>query len=195
MSAFDFARMVQLVAQIRTKPLSVDETDLSEIADQLEAAAEDILALGAERDATQAALDELLEQVRVRSPYTNGSESLASVMQRRYGRSARQWQANHDQRKAERDALRTEVELLRKELDKSAKRTPEPGELESMLAEAVDYACYWGGPVPCTDKGAGLIVFNVEFYYRERGYEVEATCEWVSGERETKPLVTVRAKP
>ena len=65
-----------------------------------------------ERDAAIAALDELTAQVELKSPVTNWSDNLANVMRVRYAREAEQWKANHDQRKAERDDLRREVDRL-----------------------------------------------------------------------------------
>lgn len=62
-----------------------------------------------ERNDLGAALDAALRT----SDY--GKEKLVTVMQRRYGREARQWQANHDQRKTERDEALARAQALEKE--------------------------------------------------------------------------------
>lgn len=51
-----------------------------------------------------------------------GDERLIDVMQRRYGREVRQWQANHDERKQERDAARAERDAARVDVDALIKR-------------------------------------------------------------------------
>jgi len=70
------------------------------------AAAEQLRAAVAERDELGAALDSALRTTDY------GKDKLITVMQRRYGRTAQQWQANHDQRKAERDAALARVREL-----------------------------------------------------------------------------------
>lgn len=55
---------------------------------------------------------------QLKSPVTGAEQTLGHLMQERYGREARQWQANHDQRKAERDAAITERDALRGEVER-----------------------------------------------------------------------------
>lgn len=83
-----------------------------EVADALEICVQDQGEIETAREAAEQALDELLEQTRVSSPMTGGSAVLANVMRERYGRSARQWQANHDLRVKERDEARARLALI-----------------------------------------------------------------------------------
>lgn len=71
-----------------------------------------ILALLAEIGELEKALDAALQK-------DIGNEKLINVMRRRYGREARQWEANHEQRKQERDTLSAENERLRAEVERS----------------------------------------------------------------------------
>jgi hypothetical protein len=96
-----------------------------------------------ERDAVGAALDSALRTTDY------GKDKLITVMQLRYGREARQWQANHDQRKGERDVARADIARLTKENDALSKvygvaaslRTfPVPFDDHLELVDAVD-AC------------------------------------------------------
>jgi hypothetical protein len=65
----------------------------------------------------EAALDSVLAATKVGSSVTSHESSLAEVMRVRYGREARQWQANHDQRKAERDKAEAALGEMTKERD------------------------------------------------------------------------------
>jgi hypothetical protein len=87
----------------------------------------------ADRDRLAVALDDALK-ANVGSDNT----SLADLMRSRYGREARQWQANHEERKKERDSLSTKLTAVEAMLDEAlAQRDSALAEVEALRGESV----------------------------------------------------------
>lgn len=88
-----------------------------------------------QRDAAVIAHAQHREALDAALQMQTGNERLIDVMRRRYGRECEQWRANHDQRKAERDAAVIERDTLAQRLLESQR---DLDALTKLLADAQD---------------------------------------------------------